>query len=93
MLAQNWVRSGAELDIVAQRHGVLAFVEVKARTTGHAGGVESVGVRKRRRLARAASAWLAAYREPFDACSFVVVSMVPSCGGWHMEWIFEAFDV
>ena len=93
VLAQNWARAGAELDIVAQRGGVLAFVEVKARTGGHAAGVESVGGRKRRRLARAASAWLANYTQPFDSCSFVVVSMVPSVGGWDMDWLFQAFDV
>ena len=91
-MARNWARSGAELDIVAQRRGVLAFVEVKARAAGHAEGLESVGARKRRRLARAASAWLASYRGPYDTCSFVVVSMVPSGHGWDMEWLFDAFD-
>ena len=93
MLAQNWARSGAELDIVAQRDGVLAFVEVKARTGGHTAGMESVGGRKRRRLARAASVWLSNYSQPFDSCSFVVVSVVPSEDGWDMDWLFQAFDV
>jgi len=54
-----------EIDLIARRGGVLAFVEVKARraATGPPGSAldpaEVLGVRQRRRLVRAARAWLA----------------------------------
>ncbi|MBI4184315.1 MAG: YraN family protein [Proteobacteria bacterium] len=47
-----------ELDIVARRGGVLAFVEVKARAS-RAAAAESVTPRQRRRILRAAAAFLA----------------------------------
>ncbi len=59
VLARNWRTVEGELDIVAERDGVLAFVEVRARR-GQAMGTaaESITPRKRRRLLRAALAYL-----------------------------------
>ena len=56
------VRVGrGELDIVARRGPVLAFVEVKARRTLTCGAPEdAVGAAKRRQVARLAELWLAA---------------------------------
>ena len=92
ILDRNWRGAGAELDIVAEKAGELAFVEVKSRRRGHLEGLESIGGRKRRRLIRAAEAWLARYKGAFSACSFVVASLVPQADGWEMVWLFDAFD-
>ena len=61
LLGRN-VRVGrGELDIVARRGPVLAFVEVKARRTLTCGAPEDgVGAAKRRQVARLAELWLAA---------------------------------
>jgi putative endonuclease len=61
LLGRN-VRIGrGELDIVARRGPVLAFVEVKARRTRTCGAPEdAVGAAKRRQIARLAELWLAA---------------------------------
>jgi putative endonuclease len=61
LLGRN-VRIGrGELDIVARRGPVLAFVEVKARRTQTCGAPEDgVGAAKRRQVARLAELWLAA---------------------------------
>jgi putative endonuclease len=61
LLGRN-VRVGrGELDIVARRGPVLAFVEVKARRTQTCGAPEdAVGSAKRRQVARLAELWLAA---------------------------------
>ena len=61
LLGRN-VRIGrGELDIVARRGPVLAFVEVKARRTSTCGAPEdAVGALKRRQVARLAELWLAA---------------------------------
>ena len=61
LLGRN-VRIGrGELDIVARRGPVLAFVEVKARRTHTCGAPEdAVSPLKRRQIARLAELWLAA---------------------------------
>lgn len=49
-----------EIDIVAEHEGVLVFVEVRTRHgQGFGGPLASVTPAKRRRMLRAASAWLA----------------------------------
>lgn len=60
LLGRN-VRVGrGELDLIARRGGVLAFVEVKARRTAEYGAPEdAVDGRKRRKVARLAELWLA----------------------------------
>lgn len=61
LLGRN-VRIGrGELDLIARRGTVLAFVEVKARRSGACGSPEdAVDRRKRRQVARLAELWLAA---------------------------------
>lgn len=51
-----------EIDIVARRGGILAIVEVKARRDAGAATV-ALSERQRRRLARAAAAFLARHPE------------------------------
>lgn len=60
ILSTNYRAGPRELDLVATRGGVLAFVEVKTRS-GRAFGhpLEAVTRRKRRELRGAALAWLA----------------------------------
>lgn len=56
ILATRWRAAGGEIDIVAERRGVVAACEVKTRTSvdPHAPPVSRA---QRRRLARAALAW------------------------------------
>ena len=73
--------SGAgEVDLVAKRGNVLAFVEVKARPT-LAEAAESLGLSQRRRIERAAAAFLAR-RPDLAGCAlrFDVVLVAP--GRW-----------
>ena len=59
ILARNWRDGPRELDLVAYRDGVLAFVEVKSRSGERCGlPLEGITWRKRRELERAATAWL-----------------------------------
>ena len=60
--AQNWRTPEGEVDIVAQDDETIVFVEVKTRTTHEFGWPEeSITVAKRRRLQRAAWAYLQAH--------------------------------
>ncbi len=64
ILARNFTAPGGEIDIVASREGVIAFVEVKARADLDA-AADAISPAKRRRISRAARAWLA--RNPWAA--------------------------
>ena len=58
IVACDWRCSSGEIDILARRGGVLAIIEVKSRRD-FASAAQSVLPRQRRRIARAATAFLA----------------------------------
>jgi putative endonuclease len=59
ILARNWRCRDGEIDLVAERRGVLVFCEVKARTSAAFGGpAEAVTRTKQERLRRLAMRWL-----------------------------------
>jgi putative endonuclease len=58
IVASDWRCPSGEIDILARRGGVLAIIEVKSRSD-LASAVAAVLPRQRRRIARAASAFLA----------------------------------
>ncbi|MEW5914622.1 MAG: YraN family protein [Thermodesulfobacteriota bacterium] len=86
-------RTGAgELDLVAWDGATLVFVEVKARC-GRARGLpeEAVDLRKQRRLAQAAAAYLAAMGPPMPQCRFDVVALEFGSGPPRMRHLKDAF--
>ncbi len=58
ILARRHRNYGGEIDVIASRGKVVAFIEVKARASEEA-ALESVTADKRRRLARAAESFVA----------------------------------
>lgn len=88
-LERNFRTPEGEVDLVTLEGEILVFVEVRARTDpGYGRPEETVGRRKRRRLVRAAQAYLA--RNPDHArrrCRFDVVA-VDADG---LRWIPDAF--
>ena len=67
MLAANARAAGNELDIVLRRGDRLVFCEVKAKSGDRFGDpFDMIGPEKRRRLRRAAEAWLAQHPELGD---------------------------
>lgn len=75
-------RSGhRDLDLVASRGGVVAFVEVKARRCGTlADPVTAVGWRKRRELVRSALVWIDRHGPPAASYRFDVVAVLAGPG-------------
>jgi putative endonuclease len=57
ILAADWRCPAGEIDILARRGGVLAIIEVKSRPD-FAAGAAAIQPRQRRRIARAALAFL-----------------------------------
>jgi len=82
LLARNWRAGRAEIDIVAAEGETVVFVEVKTRRLGPGGRpAEAVDRRKRRTLARAAGAWIAAHPRTGSAFRFDVVEVTLAAGG------------
>ena len=84
-----------ELDLVAERDGVLVFVEVKARRTNSYGGAPyAVDIRKQARIIRLAAQYLAQHRMQNQACRFdVLLCAGQSAEPGAIQHIENAFDV
>lgn len=92
IIARNWRGGGGELDLVAVRGGVVAFVEVKTRGDRVALD-EPVTSAQRMRLVRAASAFLASHPELDRAWARFDLIGVDSGGGRRrIRHLADAFD-
>lgn len=89
LLARRYRTPVGEIDLIVARGKVVAFVEVKARPTA-AEAAEAVTPTAQRRIARAASAWLAKHPEAAERdLRLDVIVAVP----WRLpRHIMAAFD-
>jgi putative endonuclease len=83
-----------EIDLVMRDGETVVFVEVRLRNaSGWGDGFDSVDRRKRRKLVRAAQAWLAGRPALADAtCRFDVVAVRGSGVGASVDWQPAAFS-
>ncbi|MEE8581275.1 MAG: YraN family protein [Myxococcota bacterium] len=94
IVARNVRAGGVEIDLIASRGGLIAFVEVKTRRSALLGPPElAVDEAKCARLVRGAGAWLRenpgrARRVRFD----VVACEVSPRGDWRLRHLPAAFD-
>jgi putative endonuclease len=90
LIARNARYPEGELDLIVRERSVVAFVEVRMRSsTAFGGAVASVDRFKQKRLMRAAQHWLLQhYGERWPACRFDVVTVA---GDGTIEWIRDAF--
>ena len=86
-------RSGhRDLDLVAERSGVVAFVEVKARRGRSFGSpVEAVYWRKQRELTRSAAVWIARFGGAKQLFRFDVIGVLIDESGTRIEHVENAF--
>jgi putative endonuclease len=90
ILARNWRAQRAELDLVAEKDGILCFVEVRSRGAGaRVGALESVDARKRANLAAAAQAFLRRHRLWDRRARFDVVAIDAAGRVTHVESAFN----
>ena len=75
---QRRFRSGhRDIDLVVERDGLVAFVEVKARRGSRFGDpVEAVNWQKQRELGRSARVWIARHGRAHEAYRFDVVGVL-----------------
>ena len=95
LLARNVRYPFGEIDLVMREGAELVFVEVRYRRDARFGGAAvSVDAAKRRKLARAAQAWIGSHRQFAQAgCRFDVVAATPSADGMDCDWIRGAFTL
>jgi putative endonuclease len=94
ILARNVRAGGVEIDLVAAKGTLLAFVEVKTRRTrGFGAPEEAVDARKQARLLRGAAAWLRSQRARARRVRFDVIVCEPDASGsWRLRHLKNAFD-
>lgn len=93
VLCRNWRYKNLEVDIIAEDHGILVFVEVKTRSTTAFGMPDEFVDRvKQSRLIRAANQYIAANRYGGEI-RFDVVSVLYSAreGTYRAHLIRDAF--
>ena len=88
---RNWRLGHKEVDIIAQKNGTIAFIDVKARMSDRYGDpIEAITDRKIKNLAQAANAYIHFHRLNHNV-RFDVISIVGKPGDQTIEHIEDAF--
>jgi putative endonuclease len=94
-IVQRRFRNGRrDIDLVAERDGTVAFVEVKARRGvefGHP--VEAVNWRKQRELTRSAHIWIERHGRPQDDYRFDVIGVLVHGEAVRVRHVENAFSL
>ena len=93
ILDRNVRRGRGEIDIIARKRKITAFIEVKRRTTTAFGTpAEAVNAEKQRRIAHAAALYMQ-QQDLQDACVRFDVIEILSGEIRHIEGAFDATDL
>ena len=77
ILARRYKNGRRDIDVVAERDGLVAFIEVKARTGEQFGDpVEAVHRRKQRELTRSAQTWIDRHGRSGECYRFDVMGVL-----------------
>jgi putative endonuclease len=92
---QRRFRSGhRDIDLVVERDGTVAFVEVKARKGPDFGGpVQAVNYRKRKQLERSAMVWIDRHGREADDYRFDVVGVLVDGAAVRVCHVENAFSL
>jgi putative endonuclease len=94
-VVQRRFRSGhRDIDLVVERDGTIAFVEVKARRGSQFGDpVEAVNWNKQKQLVRSAFAWIDRHGRPSESYRFDVVGVLVEGDRVRVRHIANAFSL
>ena len=102
ILEKNFVFENAEIDIIARKENVIAYVEVKAQTVGHENSKKSrpsaaVTPDKQRKIIKAASAYAARYgrgfRSRFDVIEVFLEKTKKGTAAADIKHLVGTFDI
>jgi putative endonuclease len=90
---QRRFRNGhRDIDLVMEREGMVAFVEVKARRGSEFGDpVEAVNWKKQKELTRSAHVWIDRHGRPFESYRFDVVGILMDGDRVRVRHVADAF--
>lgn len=93
ILARNWRCRTGEVDIIARKGDVVAFVEVKARRPGAmTSPLEAIDQAKRRKLLRTARVWLLATGSTLRPRMDVAAVTLEHCDGRELVRGFDYYE-
>jgi putative endonuclease len=82
VLARNFRVGHREVDLVARRGEVVAFIEVKTRAgLGYGHPLEAITLRKRREIQQVAQVWVERHGKPADVYRYDAVAVLIVDGG------------
>ena len=92
---QRRYRSGRrDIDLIAERSGLVAFVEVKARAGTRFGDpIEAVNWKKRSELTRAALTWIDRHGRANETYRFDVIGVLVSGSSVRVRHVEDAFSL
>lgn len=92
---QRRFRNGRrDIDLVMERNGTIAFVEVKARRgDGFGGPVEAVNWRKQKELVRSAHVWIDRHGQEAESYRFDVVGVLVDGERVRVRHVANAFGL
>jgi len=92
-IIQRRFRTGhRDIDLVVERDGTVAFVEVKARRGDRFGQpVEAVNWRKQKELTRSAKVWIDRHGRPFEDYRFDVIGVLVAKERVRVRHVENAF--
>jgi len=92
---QRRFRSGhRDIDLVVEREGTIAFVEVKARRGDRFGQpVEAVNWRKQKELTKSAQVWIDRHGRPEESYRFDVIGVLMEGDRVRVRHVADAFKV
>ena len=95
IVEKNLRLAGGELDLIAEDHGTLVFIEVKARRGDQFGGAPyAISTRKKRQIIKLALCYLSKYGLTNKRCRFDAILVVENQGhSPHITHIEQAFEV
>lgn len=94
IVARRFRNGRRDLDLIAERGGTVAFVEVKARRGELFGDpVEAVTWRKQRELTRSANIWVERFGSPGHSYRFDVVGVLIARESVRVRHVENAFTV
>ena len=94
LVAERFRSGHRDLDLIVERDGTVAFVEVKTRhRTAFGDPIEAVSWRKRRELIRSAMVWADRFGPPGVAYRFDVVGVVIAGRDAKIRHVENAFSL
>jgi putative endonuclease len=91
ILAQNYLVRSGEVDVIAQKGDVIAFVEVKTRNTQYFSLSQLITKSKQQKIGRAARHFALENKLFSHVLRFDIATVLHSNGAFSIEYIENAF--